>query len=151
MEILSLVLCQCCSIMLHLHHFLLHLDKNRCRTETSTARISLSYDTRFQQKKSFYSLKALSEECRRRTCVSEGHCCPCGGLFWGLHYFCGMQHSLFSLLCRLNCFEIKVGDPLEKASCFGVSFFLSTIKVITSQLQVLQNILKWMFWKQSGE
>lgn len=110
-----------------------HLGKNRCRTEISTARISLPYDTQFKQKKCFETPSTLNEECRRRRCVSERYCCPWSGLFWGHHYFCYTQHNLFSLLCRLNCFAMKFGDPLEKVSCFGISLFLSSKKTFKNE------------------
>lgn len=138
----STLLCAKAAALCYICIILSHLGKNRCRTEISTARISLPYDTQFKQKKCFETPSTLSEECRRRRCVSERQCCPCSGLFWELHYFCYTQLNLFSLLCRLNCFAMKVGDPLEKVSCFGISLFLNTTKVITSQLQVQRKPLK---------
>lgn len=84
-----------------------HLDKNRCRTETSAVCISLPYNTLLQQRKCFETLKDFKWGMQKK----ETHCCPCSGLLWGLHYFCCTQHNLFPLLCWLNCFAWKVGDP----------------------------------------
>lgn len=70
----------------------------------------------------------------------ETHCCPCSGLLWGLRYFCCIQHHLFPLLCWLNCFALKVGDPI---GCLTLVIAYScTTEATASQLQSSENLLK---------
>lgn len=89
---------------------LLHLDKNRCRTETSASAFPTTHSS--STRNALRLSKILSEECRKRRCILKTHCCPCSGLLCRLHYFCCTQPNLFPLLWWLNCFALKVGDPL---------------------------------------